>query len=130
MFSDGVIREQGTGKVSLIGCFQIFNAPAFPFLSPPFYISVFIEHLPVGEQVVARVSLQSAEGVQLAFASGQLKLDSVIEASAQFELPFPMPPVNFQTPGDYVVRVFVDEQEIGKKPLFVRSITQLQFRNN
>jgi hypothetical protein len=41
-----------------------------------------------------------------------------------------MPPVNFQTPGDYVVRVFVDEQEIGKKPLFVRSITQLQFRNN
>jgi hypothetical protein len=130
IFSDGVIREQGTGKLTLIGSFQILNAPAFPFLSPPFQVTAFIENLPVGEQITARVSLETAEGAQLAFAGVQLKLDTLIEPTAQFELPFPMPAVNFQTPGHYVVRVFVAEQEIGRKTLFVRSITQLQFSNN
>jgi hypothetical protein len=130
LFSDGVIREHGTGKLTLIGCFQFFNAPAFPFVSPPFFVSAFIEYLPLGEEVTARVSLQTAEGAQLAFAIGQLKLDNVLDPSAQFELPFQLPPTNFQTPGNYVVRVFVADQEIGKRTLFVRSITQTQFRNN
>jgi hypothetical protein len=58
----------------------------FSILESPLQITAFIENLPVGEQVTARVSLETAEGVQLAFAGGQLKLDTLIEPTAQFEL--------------------------------------------
>jgi Family of unknown function (DUF6941) len=126
IFSDSSIREQGTNKLTVIGSFQIFNAAAFPFASPPFHVTALIENLPVGEQVAVRVSLQNPEGAELAGATGQLKIDNLIEPRAHIELALPLPGLNFPTPGDYAVRVLVAEQEIGRKTLFLRSIPQMQ----
>jgi len=43
---DRVIREEGTGKLSLIGCFEGFIGPTFPFLSVPFFAVVASQTLP------------------------------------------------------------------------------------
>lgn len=131
VFSDNVIREHGTGKLTIVGTFQILNAQAFPFLSPPFQVTAFIEDFPTGQPVTASVVLENENGARLASASGQLTLEAVVEPGGQVELPFPMPQVNFQSPGVYLVRVLVADQEIGRKPLYVRSITQQpQVSNN
>jgi len=45
MLSDSVIVEQGTGKLSLLNCFSGFNAERFPFVTPHFFISVFVTNL-------------------------------------------------------------------------------------
>ena len=130
VFSDGVIREHGTGKLTIVGTFQMLNAQAFPFLSLPFQVTAFIENFPTGRPVTASVVLENESAARLAFTSGQMTLDGVHEPGAQVDLPFPIPQVNFQSPGIYVVRVLVEDEEIGRKSLFVRSITQPQFRSN
>ena len=124
IFSDGAIREHGTNKLTLIGSFQILNAPVFPFTSLPFQVTALVENLPIGEQILARVSVQSPEETELGGSAGQLKLDNMVEPRAHTELPFPVRPIVFQTPGEYIVRVLIGEQEIGRKSLFVRSVPQ------
>lgn len=126
IFSDGAIRETVTNKLSVIGAFQIFNASAFPFQSPPFNVTVLVEDIPVGRQVVVRVSLRNAEGNELGFTTGMLRINTLIEPRAHTDLALPFPSMIFQSVGDYAMLVFVDEQEIGRKTLFVRSIPQMQ----
>lgn len=130
VFSDGVIREHGTGKLTLIGIFQILNAPAFPFQCFPFQVTVFLHYLPIGEAIEVRISVETVEGQKLAEAKGQLKIDNVVEPEGQIELPLAMPQILFQAPGVYPVKVFVNDKKVGEKPIFLRSIVQLQFRNN
>jgi hypothetical protein len=45
VLSDSVICEHGTGKNSLIGCFNNFNVPQFPFPTPVFYITAAVTNL-------------------------------------------------------------------------------------
>jgi hypothetical protein len=125
IFSDGVIREQGTGKHTLIGCFQVLNAPAFPWVCQPFFVTAFIENLPLGELITAKASVENAEGAELGSVTGQLKLETMLDEKGQTEVPFPFRPISFVSSGEYAVRVLVAEQEIGRKSLFVRSLPQL-----
>lgn len=45
IFSDGVIREHGTGKLSLIGSFTAYTFPTVPFVAPPFVVTVLVTNL-------------------------------------------------------------------------------------
>src|SRR5262249_49568445 len=87
IFSDGAIREQGTGKLSLIGCFSHFNAPGFPFLSQPFIVTVLlsnirgpIEHLPV----TLRVETPGSAHV-LSSVSGEMNIGPEVEQNQILE---------------------------------------------
>src|SRR5207248_1620207 len=42
ILSDTVIREAGTGKLSLIGCFTNWNSSQFPFPVPPFCATALV----------------------------------------------------------------------------------------
>src|ERR1700761_1629456 len=41
-FSDSKIRDSETGKLTLIGVFHQIKATEIPFVSPPFFATVFI----------------------------------------------------------------------------------------
>jgi len=125
IFSDGVIREYGTSKLTLIGCFQVLNAPAFPFVCNPFFVTASIENLPLGEQITAKAIVENSEGAELGSVAGQLKLEAMVDEKGQTEVPFPFRPMSFVSPGEYAVRIFVAEQEIGQRSLFVRSLPQV-----
>src|SRR5437667_157611 len=45
VFSDYVIREHGTGKLTLVGCFSVYNARQFPFTSPRFFVTTSFTNL-------------------------------------------------------------------------------------
>ncbi|HWY76893.1 MAG TPA: hypothetical protein VN281_14825 [Verrucomicrobiae bacterium] len=125
IFSDSVIREHGTGKHTLIGTFQLFNAPAFPFVCPPFFVTALIENLSQGDLITAKAILENSEGAELGSVTGQLKLETMFDEKGQTELPFPFRPISFESPGEYAVRILVNEQEIGRRSLLVRSLPQL-----
>src|SRR5260370_685419 len=44
-FSDSIIREQGSGKLTLVGTFQRFNVQQFPFQPAPFFVTVALANL-------------------------------------------------------------------------------------
>ena len=45
ILSDSVIREHGTGKLSLIGCFTTYNFQILPSVAQPFVVTVFLTNL-------------------------------------------------------------------------------------
>jgi hypothetical protein len=124
--SDSAIREQGTGKITLVGCFQAFNSSSFPFVSHPFFVTALIEDFSVSEQMTVKASVEDSQGFELGWVTGQVSIQAVVGAKAQSEVPLPFRAIRFESPGEYTVRILVAEQEIGRRPLFVRSFPQLQ----
>lgn len=123
ILSDGVIREEGTGKLTIIGCFQFFNAPSFPFTCAPFIITASITNLS-GNISNARlvVRIQKLGHVN---ASSEVAFSTKreLDRNESLELPFAMPPVLFHEAGIYEVVVLFNGEEIGKRTLIVRSTT-------
>ncbi len=127
IFSDQTIREEGSGKLSLIGCFQGFNASHFPFQSPSFFITVFITNLravPELLHVTANIKIPKA-GVVLASCGAQLRPPqhgATINPKVCIEIPLPFASVTFGAAGEYDVTVLVDEEEVGSRPIFVNTV--------
>ena len=125
MFSDTIIREQGTGKLTLIGCFHKLNADRFPFVAPPFYATVvFANFHGKLEKVNACLRIEHTEtGHVVASMAAAFGTNSEIQKSDSFELPFPVPPSIFPAVGMYKAVVLVDNEKIGERDLTVQSIT-------
>jgi len=45
IFSDLVIKEQGTGKSTIVGSFGAYNLPQVPMQVPPFFTTVFVTNI-------------------------------------------------------------------------------------
>ena len=125
IFSDSAIREQGTGKLSIIGSFTHFNAPGTPFLSPLFLVTVLlsnfrgpIERLPITLRIEAPGSAHV-----LASVSGELKIEPKISPNEILEIVIPVGPTPFPQVGEYEVNILVGTESVGKRALFVRSIS-------
>ena len=127
MLSDTVIREQGTGKLSLIGCFTALNAPKFPFATPPFFVTPFITNLRGKiEDLHITVRIEDAHSFVLSNVAGHVSLRKdapPVPDVAVLEIPFPVAPFMVQTAGNYLVKVLLNNEQIGVKPLIVRSVT-------
>ena len=124
LLSDGVIREHGTGKLSLIGCFTTYNFQMFPFAAPPFVVTVLITNLegqlqnfPVAVHIEAPNS-----GHVLASAMAQLNTTQPIPRTDILEVPIGMPPINYPEPGIYKVKVLAQNEELGQRDLTVRRL--------
>ncbi len=127
IFSDSVIREHGTGKLSFIGSFQGFNVPGFPFVTPRFFITVFISNLrPTTKELNVTVDLRQVKAGVVASCNahlGSLENASGFNPKMVVEIPIPFPSVQFPAKGEYEVEVRVDGEIVGHRPIFVNQIT-------
>ncbi len=123
-FSDLVIREQGTGKLTLVGCFSNFNVSAFPFTSPPFYATVVMANFRGKlEKVNICLRVEHESGLVLASVAAAIGTQRDLAPNDAIELPFPLPPMIFQSAGVYKAVVLVNNEIIGQRDLVVRPIT-------
>lgn len=128
MLSDLVVKDQATGKLSLVNCFTMFNVANVPFTTPPFYITCFIANLrAVPERFSLTIRIEKSEtGFVVANVAGQigLKRDPVpVSDTFIIEVPFQMRPFALPEPGTYVVHVLADNETIGKRNFDVHVLT-------
>jgi hypothetical protein len=125
IFSDSAIREQGTGKLSIIGSFTHFNSPGFPFLSPQFIVTVLLSNIrgPV-ERLPVTLRIEAAGSAHvLASVAGEMNVGPEVTQNDTLEIVFPIPPTPFAQAGAYEVNVLVGTEPLNHRALFVRSIS-------
>ena len=124
MLSDSVIREHGTGKLSLIGCFTTYNFPTFPFVAPPFVVTVILTNLEGQLQnfpITVRIEATNS-GHVLASSMTQLNAEQPVPRTDIFEVPIGIPSINYAEPGVYKVKVLAQNEELGQRDLTVRRL--------
>ncbi len=127
IFSDLVIRENGTGKLSLINCFNTFNVQKFPFRTPPHYIVSLITNLKgkIDElNVTARIEMQGT-GHVVASVPGHMKFhpDSrPLSDNDIIEIPFPVKSYTVPEPGKYTVVILLNSEELGRRPIVFQQV--------
>jgi hypothetical protein len=129
VLSDLVICEMGTGKNSLIGCFNNYNFPRFPAAPPPYFITAALTNLdPTVKSfdVTARIE-DPSNGMVLTSVGAHIQLREpiLLTKEAIFEVPIPGMPFVFHKPGNYWVIVLVNNVEAGKRSLTVNSVNAL-----
>lgn len=125
IFSDLAIREQGTGKTSIIGSFTHFNAQQFPFLTGHFVITALltnikgpVERLPITARIEAADS-----GHVVGSVSGQIGIGPEHTKDDTFEVSLPFTPTTFFTAGAYNVVILVNNEELNRRKLLVRPVS-------
>ncbi|WP_142660685.1 DUF6941 family protein [Methylacidimicrobium tartarophylax] len=126
IFSDGMIREQFTAKISLIGIFDRLSSPGFPFLAK-FFVTAFITNLRGSRKPLSVTLRLEKEDSGHVVCSSSAKLQFG-EKSPNFDpsdvVQVPMPTVaNFAEPGPYTAVILVDNEEAGKAALRVDALT-------
>jgi hypothetical protein len=125
-FSDGVIREQGSGKLTLVGTFHHFNVQQFPFQPAPFFVTVAFANLRgklQGFKIAIRLEDKSS-GLVIASASGEIGTTVELKPTDIIQVPFPITGI-FQSPGIYSLVVLAQSEQIGSCDLLVKSVTDI-----
>jgi len=128
ILSDSVIREWGTGKLSLIGCFNAYNVPGFPFQVPPFVTTIILTNfkgkLTKPKNVTARIE-DPTNSIVLANISGQINAPPEYDFTGAevLEMAFPMMPFPIYHAGPYSVDVLIDGEKVGSRNIMVVSTT-------
>jgi hypothetical protein len=131
VLSDRVIREEGTGKLSLIGCFEMFLAPAFPFHAPLFFVTAGITNI-IGtpEEMNITVRIEDPESGHV-IASSAVKMTKPPGYTPDFprdgvlEIPLPFDKVRFEVPATYSVVCLFSNEVIGSRLFAVRALTHV-----
>lgn len=124
LFSDSVIQEHGTGKLSLIGTFHLFRPNRLPFTPPPFFITTLLTNLPnPPKEMRVTLRIEAVQSSHVVF-SGTATLrfhDASVPFPdfAVFEVPFLCPNVTFPEAGRYRVTAFVNDETIGQRYLSI-----------
>src|SRR5438067_879822 len=128
ILSDRVIREEGTGKLSLIGCFDAFLGQSFPFQSVPFFVTVAVTNIanfPDQLNVVLRIETPGS-GHVIASSNANLRRNPEsppIPRTGVIEITFPFASVRFDSPGTFDVVCLVSNEPIGKRQVEVKPVT-------
>lgn len=118
----------GTNKLSLIGCFGMCNVPGFPFILPPFFVTVGITNLKgrltKPKNVTVRIE-DTTNSIVMANMSGQINAPPEYEFNGAeiVEMPFPILPFQIFHAGRYSVDVLIDGDKTGRRDLTVSAIT-------
>jgi hypothetical protein len=124
VFSDLVIREQGTGKNSIIGSFQVYNLPQFPFAVPPFFITAFLTNVPAevtNLDMTARIE-NPQNGAVLASSSIKVSFQRPSDRNESNEVVLPILNLAFPAAGLYKAVILANNEKVGERNLFVRDI--------
>lgn len=132
ILADAAIVEQGTGKLTLIGCFHVIKATIFPCTHPGFFAVVTLTNLPDGETSFAmtvRVEVEST-GHVLVSAGGHIKVN--ISAKVEnppydarklaIDIPIRLDNVVFPQQGAYSVVLLGNNEPLYKRNLIVEQI--------
>jgi hypothetical protein len=128
ILSDSIIREHGTGKLSLIGCFTTYNFPILPSVAQPFVVTVFLTNLEGRLQnfpITVRIEAPGS-GHVLASSMAQLSTDMEVPRTDILEVPIGIPPINYAEPGIYKVKVLAGAEDMGERDLTVRKLAVTQ----
>jgi hypothetical protein len=122
IFSDLTIREAGTDKVSLIGSFTQFNAIQFPFVAPPFHVTVLLTNIQgSGQALPVTMRIEAADtGHVVGSMSGLAVIPSTHTRDDIAQVVFGFPPTQFPGPGKYEVVILIKNEPVGKRSLFIR----------
>lgn len=126
--SDLVIKEAGSNKVSLIGCFQAFNFPQFPARIGRFFVSITVTNLrgkPEELNVTCRLEV-AGTGHVVSSVSGKVQFspeNPAFDPRMGIEISLPFMNVAFPSAGTYCFVVLVDNEEVGRRNVEVSSIT-------
>lgn len=123
ILSDGVIREAGTNKLSLIGVFHNVNAPTFP-MNIGFVVTPSVSNLR-GKldrmNIAIRVEYKASS---LVVASAAIEIASAADVKPSDVLQIPLPiNCSFGAPGVYSIVVLVQNEVVGARDLLVSAIT-------
>lgn len=120
IFSDGVIREDGTGKFTLVGTFDQFNPPGFPFQPAPFFVTVCFSNFRgklSGFKIAIRLEEKSS-GYVVASAGGEIGSTKDLKPTDTIQVPFQLTG-NFHSHGLYTVVVLAGSEQIGSRDFVV-----------
>ena len=112
---DMALREEGTGKVSLIGIFENINAASFPSVHPE--LSVYAKLTDADGEYVLRLELIQLEKARI-IASGETTI-TPSDRMGSVELSFNLRNLVFQEPGLYEFRLSANAKHVGAKTLRV-----------
>ena len=119
-FSDGLLREHGTGKISLIGTFDRLFSPKFPFQPMPFFVTVALTNFK-GKLDKFKIAIRiedKSSGYVVASASGEIGSENPVKPTDTIQMPFQLTGV-FQSPGLYTVVILAENEPIGSRDLYV-----------
>jgi hypothetical protein len=122
VLSDGVIREHDTGKYTLVGTFDQFNPPNFPFQPMPFFITVSLSNFRGklnGYKIAIRIEEKSS-GYVVASAGGEIGSTKDLKPTDTVQVPFQLTG-SFHSPGLYTVVVLAGSEHIGSRDFTVNS---------
>lgn len=127
LFSDSVIREEGTGKLTIVGCFEHFMVPHFPFKTPPICVTTAVTNLH-GKIESMNFALRVEDnkvGFVVTSAAMTLTFTRDLDRTDDIMLPFRLPPFQIPTAGLYNVIVLADNEVIGSRYLPVKPVTAI-----
>jgi hypothetical protein len=124
ILSDSVIREHGTGKLSIIGSFSTYTFPIIPFVAPPFIVTVLVSNLEGRlERFPITIRIEGAKtGHVLASSVSEITTDQAVPRTEIFEVPVAIPPINYPETGVYKVKVLAQNEFLGDRDLTVRTL--------
>jgi hypothetical protein len=123
-FSDGVIREEVSGKLTLVGTFDHFNANQFPFQAPPFFVTVALANFRGkldGYKIALRIEEKSS-GLVVASAGGEIGSKRDLKPTDSVQIPFHLTGIVFGSEGLYAVVVLAQSDHIGSRDLTVNKV--------
>ena len=123
-FSEKIIREAGTGKLSIINSFQSFYGPQFPFAAPPFVVTAAFTNLS-GKLERLKVSVELVDEKNEALiepVTGEFGSDREVTPDDVFDLSFLVPSCAFEKAGIYRVLFRIGEDILGERSLPARLI--------
>lgn len=129
LFAEKVIREHGTGKISLINMFNAFLAPAFPFQTPGFFTCLWLTNIS-GKISTLDITIRIEEpnsGHVLTSARNHIEVKPdapPFPKNAILELIFPCNPFTVRSAGHYTVVVLVNNERIGSRLFEVGTLTK------
>jgi hypothetical protein len=123
-FSEKIIREAGTGKLSVINSFQSFNGPQFPFAAPPFIVTASFSNLSGKlDRLKASVEVLDADAKALGPPiTGEFGSDREVVPDDIFDLSFLVPSCSFEKEGVYQVLFRIGDDLLGQRGLPARLI--------
>jgi hypothetical protein len=115
-FSDEKIRDQETGKLTLVGIFHCIKTTKFPFTAPAFYATAFVTNLKGGiKQLPISMNIEDSTGKVIASATGHIGGSGIIAAGEVAEISFAPPPIVFNAAGHYQAVVLVGKEALGAR---------------
>jgi hypothetical protein len=115
LLCDHTIREQGTGKISLIGIFENISAASFPVIHPA--LSVYAKLGDAQGEYTIRLELIRLDDSHLV-AQGTLKT-AFTDRMTPAELVFALQNLGLERPGRYEFRLHANERFVAGKSFTV-----------